>query len=795
MFKNYIVITFRNILNNKVFILINVLGMGVAVACCIVAYLNWDFSTNFDKNHVHAARIYRVQSYQDYEGQRNRHATVPNPLGSIVKQNFKEISNVVRYTASTSNIRIGDEVFNSSIVYTDSAFFDLFTFKLKAGSFSAFHDPSQIFISDDLARKYFNTEEVAGRQITQINHGKLKEFIIGGVFEMQPLNSSFAFDAITAWDNYGDTMENEQSLDNDWKSMSTLFLEIKDESRVDVITKQLQAYIKPQNKAREDFKLSAYYLQNFQTLAANFFGDTWLSGEQLRWGFPPSAVVGPGIMAVFLLLLACFNFTNTSISMSGKRLKEIGIRKTMGGMSGQLILQFLSESIILCFFALIVGMLLAEFLVPAYNSLWPGIKLTLSYTDNFYFFVFLFILLLFTGFIGGIYPAFYITSFKPVAILKGKMKFGGTNWFTRTLLTFQFSISLLCIISGVAYIRNAQYQRDYSLGYSKNGVIIASIRNENEFNTYRNALISNKDINIIAGSKNHVSDKYYKEPVKFETTEHQVEIVDIGDDYLKAMNISLIEGRDFIKDSETDKKESVLVSEEFVKQFGLNDNPIGKRLLWRDSVQLYIVGVVNDILTDGFWKAAGPLMLRYVSPEQYVQIVVSTSPEKLLAVNDFMKQEWKKILPNTMYSGKYTDGNMYAAQLINTNVVKIFGFLGVIAALMSATGLYALLSLNIQKKLKEIGVRKVLGASVVNIVRVINLEFVTILSVASVFGGTLGYFMTDKMMDAIWEYYLGVNVSTLAICIVLLFVVAAITVGYKTITTAFMNPVNTLRDE
>ena len=158
-------------------------------------------------------------------------------------------------------------------------------------------------------------------------------------------------------------------------------------------------------------------------------------------------------------------------------------------------------------------------------------------------------------------------------------------------------------------------------------------------------------------------------------------------------------------------------------------------------------------------------MLRYVGPEQYTQIVVSTSPENLLEVNDYMKEAWKKISPNTMYSGKYTDGNMYAAQMINTNAVRIFGFLGVIAALMSATGLFALVSLNILRKMKEIGVRKVLGASAANIVRVINAEFMIILLVASVFGGLLGYFMTDKMMDAIWEYYLPVNIITLAICI------------------------------
>ena len=352
MLQNYILITLRSIIKNKIFILINVLGMGIAVACCIVAYLNWEFSSNFDKNHTNAESVYRVQSWQDYQGTRNRHALVPNPLGNVVRENFTDVDEVVRYTASQNNFRIGDEVFNSAVAYADSAFFDLFTFELKAGTFSALHDKSQILISDELARKYFDTEEVVGRQITQINNGELKEFTVGGVFAVQPLNSSFAFEAITHWDNYWDTTPEKIALDSDWKSMSMLFLQIKDETRISRIVKQLQAYIEPQNIAREDLKLSEYYLQNFKTLSANFYGDTWLAGEQLRWGFPPSAVIGPGVMAIFLLLLACFNFTNTSIAISGKRLKEIGIRKTMGGVRGQLIFQFLSESIVLCFFRL-----------------------------------------------------------------------------------------------------------------------------------------------------------------------------------------------------------------------------------------------------------------------------------------------------------------------------------------------------------------------------------------------------------------------------------------------------------
>jgi len=238
----------------------------------------------------------------------------------------------------------------------------------------------------------------------------------------------------------------------------------------------------------------------------------------------------------------------------------------------------------------------------------------------------------------------------------------------------------------------------------------------------------------------------------------------------------------------------VLVSQEFIRKYKIEGSPIGKRLLWRDSVQLFVVGVVSDILTDGFWKAAAPVMLRYVEPEQYTQIVVSTSPENLVEVDAYMKNSWKKISPNTLYTGKTTDGNMWATQMINTNAVRIFGFLGIIAALMSATGLFALVSLNILKKMKEIGVRKILGASTGNIARVINAEFFIIMLIASVLGCGLGYLLTDKMMDAIWEYYLQVNFVTLGICVGLLFVVAVVTVAYKTIVTAWLNPVNTLRE-
>ncbi len=795
MLKNYLLIALRSLMKNKLFILINVFGMGIAIACCIVAYLNWHFSDTYDRNHLNAKSIYRVQFNREFQGRSDRYGMAPMPLGLAIRQNFRDVKKVVRFMPADGAIRIGDELFNTYISYVDSAFFDLFTYEMKQGVASDLHDKGKIFINDEIARKYFNREDIVGESLTQIINGKPREFIIGGVFKKQPLNSSFYSEAITLFDNYWATTTDPEMYETNWKRWNTLFLLIDDPSRIPAITQQLQGYVEPQNKVREDFKIRNYYLENFEGMALRGRENPRVQGDWLNGGLPKEAVTVPGIVAFMLLLLACFNFTNTSIAVSSRRLKEIGIRKVMGGQRKQLIVQFLGENLLLCFFGLVVGLILAEFLVPAYDSMWNWLDLTYTYTENAGFFLFLILLLFLTAIIAGSYPAVYITSFEPISILKGKMKFGGTNWFTRVLLCGQFIISLLAIIMGVGFYSNAQYQKNYDLGFATHGVISTFVNDEGAFNTYRDALASNTDIKVIAGTRNHVATSYYNDPIKWEALEKEVDIMDVGDHYLQAMDMKVIAGRSFIKDSETDRKESVLVTEEFVKQFGWKDDAIGRRVIWMDTVQLYVIGVIKNIYSNALWAPIEPMMLRYVAPKMYQQLVVSTDPEKVAGVNAFMEKKWKEVFPNTVYNGQLIDRVLQETMEINNNVLKMFAFLGFFAALMSAVGLYTLVSLNILKKMKEIGVRKVLGASLVNIVGVINYEFAVILSVAGVAGGVLGYFAADSLMDSLWEYYLKMNVFILGSSVLAMFVLAMLTVGFKTVSTASLNPTKTLRDE
>ncbi len=801
MIKNYLLITFRNLLKNKLFIFINVFGMGIAIACCITAYLNWDYSDKWDIGQKNADKVYRVQFTRDFQDKHERYGMAPMPLAAYIRQNFKDVKKVVRYQSAYCDIRIGEEVFGTGMAFADSAFFDLFTFELKYGSFANFHNKGNVFISDEVARKYYNSEDVVGKPITQIVLGKdglrhPKEFEIGGVFKKPPMNSSFRFEVITLLDNYWGINPQADFSETDWKKWANvLFIQIDDPGAVAGVTQQLQQYIEPQNKAREDFKVTSYYLRQFQGMMKANRSQPRVDSDYLGGGIPDEAVTVPGILAGMLLLLACFNFTNTSIAISSQRLKEIGIRKVMGGMRVQLIAQFLGENLVLCFFGLIAGLLMAEILVPAYDSLWPWLELHLSYTENAGFLLFIVGLLALTAIIAGSYPSLYVTSFEPVSILKGKAKFGGTNWFTRFLLGGQFVISLTLIIFGFAFYQNGKYQQEYDLGFATHGVISTWVNNEGAYNTYRDALISNKDIEIIAGTKDHIATSFYNDPVKYESTVKEIDIMDVGDNYMEAMSMTLVAGRKFEKDSETDKKESVIVSEELVKQFGWTGDAIGKRLVWSDTVQLYVIGVVRNVYARALWMPVQPLMIRYAGPDKYRQLVVKMDPSKIGSVNEFMEKKWKEVFPNAQYTGQMIEQELQETNDINKNVVTMFGFLGFFGALMTGIGLYTLVSLNIVKRMKEIGVRKVLGASIANIAGVINFEFVVNFGIASILGGALGYLGTNWLMDSIWEYYLKFGAIGLALSIVVMIVIAFVSVGYKTVTTASLNPTKTLRDE
>ncbi len=779
-------IALRSFSKKKLVVVINVLGMGLAVALCIVAYLNWEFRDNWDSDQRNLSKIYRIQFIHDSDGQEDKYAISPTPLANAVQDNIKDVKASTRCVSSYVNLRIEREVFTPSILYADSSFFEVFSLELKHGSIKGFKEKSKIFISDELANRYFNREDVVGEQVTQISDNANRELEIAGVFEKRSRNSSLRFDVITLWENQQDAA----TKDSNWKEWCSTFLLIEEPVNAKTVTDQLSRYTQIQNEVSPDLKVKTFYLERFEGIQD--IRD--IKSNDLWSGAPKAVVTIPSIMAALLLLLACFNFTNTSIALSSQRLKEISIRKVMGGLRRQLIIQFLGENIFLCTLAFMTGLVIAEFLVPAYDNLWWWLELDLSYSKNAGILIFIFGLLFLTAILAGSYPAFYITSFEPISILKGKAKFGGTNWLTRTLLAAQFSISLVTIIFAVGFFRNAQYQKNFDLGYVKFDVISVWIDSGTN-KTFRDALENNDDILKVASTKDHITNSVYSGSVKYESTEKQVDIVEVGDDYFEVLGIDILAGRGFSKDSETDITESVIVSEEFVSRFGWKDNAIGKRIIWRDSLQLYVIGISKDIYARTLFSPVEPMMIRYISPDQYNQVIVRTVPGKLTSVNEFMRRKWEQILPNISYEPQFIEKQMESTNDTNNNVIIIFGFIGFFAGLMSFTGLFTLVSLTIMKRIKEIGIRKILGASVHSLVKGLSFEFMMILTIASTIGGLIGYTMVDISMDAAWEYYEKVSIWTITISISIMILLAVLTTGFKIISAARLNPVKHLRTE
>jgi len=780
-------------MKNKLYLFINIFGMAISIACCIIGYFNYDHNASFDQMHANASTIYRVGSVREFQKELTEFGHAPIALGNAIKRNVAEVDHVIRFSPDGANFRIQNDLFSSDLTYVDAPFFKVFTYDFIEGN-GDLKNQSEICISEELAIKYFGEEPALGKPITQmLDSGKAKEYVVAGVFKKQPSNSSFYGQAFSLYENAFEFATGDFN-ENSWKYRNNLFVQIKDASRVPAIQEQLKQYADNNNKIREDFIIKYFLVEPFEGMAVrDSYSDK--NGTWTRDGSPLSAVIGIGMMGVFVLLIAIFNLTNTAVAISSRRLKEIGLRKVMGSTRKHLIIQFIGETTLICFLSLLLGVLIAElFLLPAFNKLWPDFNMVTDYFGRPNFLIFMVLTLIFTSLLAGSYPAFYISKFEPASILKGTLKFGGTNAFTRVLLSLQFTISLAGIVCSFAFTDNATFQRNFDMGFEKNGVVFTNVNGRSEYETYRNELAENPDIISITGTQSHLYASGFNDPIKHEDKEIEVDIMDISAEYLPTMNIALLEGRNFESESGTDRKESVIITEGLAKQLGMN-NAIGKEIIWLDTVKYYVVGVVKDIYTNGLWEKMDPVMFRYAPKDNVNHIIVQANTDKLISVNQFMEAKWKILFPDKIYDGNYMNEQMVEADTVNKNLVKMFAFLGIVALMLSVTGLFTLVSLNIIRKMKEIGVRKVLGASTWNITSVVNREFVIILLIACVGGGAMGWWLSGLLMGSIWDYYQQVSIVSMFISAIILLTASIISIGYKLYKTTRLNPANVLRVE
>jgi putative ABC transport system permease protein len=794
MLRNYFLFALRTFQRNKVSFVINLVGMSIALGCAIAAYVNFEFNSGFDKIQPNAADVHRISFLNVTEERTTPYGVCPMPAANLIKESLKPGDQLIRYISKAGQFRIKDELFEKEFVYADINYPEVFTIDMLYGERSL-TNKSHVLISDRLAQTYFGKTDVVGEPLTQIISGQPREFVIGGVYKRFPANSSFRFELITAYDNYFTDPSKQAEGENDWKRWVTVFLYLKDPGSIKAIDDQLKNYIKPQNEARPDLQISSFYVEPFIGMGTRAVKEK-NQGHWLNMPMPPAAVFAPFTMAVFILLVACFNVTNNAIAIAARRLKEIGIRKVVGGRRKELIIQFLSETFLFCLIALGFGMVLAEYFIAGWDLMWPGLEFSIQYKDNLDFFIMLVILLLFTSILAGAYPAFYISKFKPISILRGTTRFGGTNLFTKSLLVFQFSISLAAVIFALAFYFNAKFQKEYDLGYSYQSVIQVPVEDEAQFDQLKANLISNPAIRSIGGSQHHIYQNSVSAAARYENRrDREIEMLGVGDGYFETVNVRLIAGRGFTNDSESDVKESIIVNEEFVRVFELGNEPIGKRITIYDTVQCYVVGVVKDVYLRALFEPISPVVFRYVPVSNFKFLVASTDPTQLQQVNEQIEKEWKALFPFTLYPGRLMEARMVMALEHFDNVIILYSFLGLVAIIMSVSGLYSLVSINLKRRTKELGIRKILGASIPHLAIQSSKLFIIIMIIAFVIGTTMGSLMVNKLMDTVWEYYVATNFKVISLAIIVLATISLGTIGLQIRKATISNPADALRHE
>jgi putative ABC transport system permease protein len=792
MIKNYIKTALRVLLKNKLYAIINIIGLSVAIACGIVAYLNYQFSQSFDSYHVNKDRIYRLNSYKIVNNQREDWAITPMPMAPALKGSIAGVEDYIRIRRADGVFRFNDKVFNETFHFVDKDFFDVFTFPLKYGSKKDLLNPDNIVITSKIAEKYFGNINPVGKQITVSVKDKRFDFLIGGVIKNPPLNSSLYVSILLPMSKFKDMTDADP---DNWKTWShTTFIMLKKNYPVNEVINHLNSYVQITNNSNIDWEVAGFYLDPLPDVA---FNSRELRSNILLPNLHPAAIIGPSVIALLILLLACFNFLNTSIAFSGKRLNEIAVRKVLGVKKYQLILQFLGENFILCLLSVLGGIMLAELFVPAYASLWPMLSFPVDFITDWKVILFLFALLLFITVASGVYPAFYISRFESINIFRNKQKLKGTNPLIRILLVFQFSLSITTIIIGFIFYENANFIKNYDMGFEIKKIIIVPVQNKNDYELYKSRIKGNPLISEVSGSRSIVGFGYGITEAKLGGLKTQLDYLNIGENYLESMGLKIISGRSFNRDIETDYENSLLVNQTFMKKYGWNSYD-GKTIILKDDNQeklYHVIGVVKDFNESSVWEKIQPFVLRFSKPSAYQNLIVKYKGSDSKSVYEYLEREWKKLFPFLPFEGTYQSVMLDDAISVSDSISTVMFYVSLLAVIISAMGMFALISLSIAKRTKEIGIRKVLGASVLGIGKLVSKEYILIFilsSIISVFGG---YYLAKIFISSIFAYYVEFGILPFLLSIGIVLGIAMLTIGSQMYKAATSNPVDALRYE
>jgi len=792
MIKNYFKIAWRSLGKNKMHSFINIAGLSVGISVAIVIGL-WIYDeVSFDRNFSNHKRIAQVIQNVTNNGEVQTWMNVPFPLADELRRNygsdFKHI--VMAFAIGDHLLSLDEKKLKKEGGYFEKGASDMFALRMVRGSRSM-SDPSSLLLSRSTAKAYFGDTDPINKLMKIDNQMNVK---VTGVYEDFPRNSTFAnLSFISTWDLLYQNTEWIRTMDDPWRPISfLLFVELNENANISALSAKIKDAKLRKVNPKLALKKPALFLHPMDDwhLRSEFKNGVNTGGAiQYVWMF--------GIIGAFVLLLACINFMNLSTARSEKRAKEVGIRKTVGSLRRQLVSQFFSESLLTVLFSFGLSLLLVQLLLPFFNSV--ADKHMSIFWNNLLFWIISVAFILFTALIAGSYPAFYLSSFQPVKVLKGTFKAGRFAAVPRkVLVVIQFAVSVILIIGTIIVYRQIQFAKNRPVGYSRQGVITLPLTDEihKHFNALNDELLQAGAIASMteAGSPTTgtwSSTSGFSWPGKDPNLSIDFHNVGVSYDYGKTVGWHIKDGRDFSKDFATDTL-GVILNEAAIKYMGLK-NPVGQIVTWWDR-QLIIVGVVDNMIMNSPYDEPRPTIFDLSLEEQNITIAkINPSSDAQSAIAKIEKV-FKKFEKDQPFEFQFADEQYSKKFSSEERVSKLAGFFAILAIAISCLGLFGLASFVAAQRTKEIGVRKVLGASIFSVWNLLSKDFVALVFISFCIAVPVAWYGMSSWLQG-YNYRVSIGWEIFFMAGLLAMAIALLTVSFQAIKAAIANPVKSLRTE
>ncbi len=786
MIVNYLKIAFRNMKRHKGYSFINIAGLAIGMAICILILLWVQDELNFDRFHENAENIYRV--YMNDQNYGVVWPIVSIPVGPALKQEFPEVIDSVRVIDFSGLVTWEEKKYDEIGAYVDPSFFEIFSFPfVKGDSKTALLAPSSIVITQEMAKKFFGTEDPLGKNL-KLND--TLDLTVTGVIKDMPQNSHIHFAFLLPFDIF----EKRDREPTHWGRFQIYtYVMLQDSTPFKDFENKIVGLLQEHNVG-EGPKLGLEPLTRIHLYAVDGGGD-------MRYVYVFS------IIAVFILVIACINFMNLTTARSSTRAKEVGMRKVTGAQRADLIKQFMGESVLFSLIALALATVLVILILPAFNIL-ADKQLALNTQGNWNSILGFVGIALFTGLLAGSYPALFLSSFKPVNILSGSLiptsKRTKKTVFRKALVVLQFSISVFLIISTFVIFKQLHFIRNRNLGYQKEHIVTIPLRGNaaQQYEAFKSELSRDSRISHVAATSElpiligYVHIGYDWEGKDPEKRARMNELL-VDHDFIETMNMTVVQGRGFSKDYATDASEACIINEAAVKAMEI-ESPVGKRFSApaHEGMRDYtIIGVVKDFHFRPLHDEIDPLVM-FIAPEKFnfLCIRVRSDISDLPGTLGYIESVWNKFTPSFPFKYNFLDSTFDKLYKSEQKTGSVFGYFTFLAIFISCLGLFGLASQMTEMRTKEIGIRKVFGASVSGITLLLSKDFLKWVVVANVIAWPTAYFAMNKWLQN-FAYRTSFGIEIFFLSGLLALVIALITVSFQSIKAAVADPVDSLRYE